>query len=415
MNLVLLLSSIVQYNLPIMNSSHNKRKCVATIKQLFIEGGGVWQKFAQVLSGHEGIIGIELANELQSMMFDCPSHCDKYSARIIKDAFGDNYETSHMKMIGSGTISQVHKAKINGTNDYVAIKVMHPNIKKEIKEACDTYDSIKDSFMFPTHLKTITRMFFDGLKEQLDMEREFKNGKAFAEIYNGNFVIVPKMIDFSKKCLVMSYEESELACSFKATESNKHMLLKLCNAITIIQMNMIYTNWLHLDLHMGNYGVRNYKNLDNMQIVIYDFGHCRNIHNFSSDRKFKLLRGFVTRNYKVWAAGIAPKYYDEIIKLCYNKKNSYEENTKHTLIYLLTNENFIDGDTMDICTQCTKVIPSNNMIKTILSMKDMKKYNMLEMSEESRESYSDIYRRELGHRFMYPEFDELYKYIRDMN
>lgn len=412
---MLLLSSIIQYNMPIMNSSQNKRKYVATIKQLFVEGGGVWQKFAQVLAGHEGIIGIELANEFQSMMFDCPSHCDKYSTRIIKDAFGDKYDTVNMKLIGSGTIAQVYKASIKGTNEYVAIKVMHPNIKKEIKEACDTYDSIKNLFVFPVQLKTITYMFFSGLREQLDMKREFKNGQAIAEIFNGSFVIVPKMIDLSKKCLVMSYEESELASSFKVTEANKHMLIKLCNGITVIQLNILYKNWLHLDLHMGNYGVRNYNNLDDMQIVLYDFGHCRSIHKFSPERKFEIIRSIVTRNYKVWVSSVAPKQSSDIIKLCYNKKDSYEENTRRTSIYLLTNENFIDSDTLDICIQSTKTIPNYKMIQTILSMKDMEKYNMLKISEESCKSYSEIYKREIGHRFMYPEFDDFHAYISDMN
>ena len=173
MNLLLLLSSIVQYNMPIMNSSHNKRKCVETIKQLFIEGGGVWQKFAQILSGYEDIVGIELAKELQTTMFDCPSHCDKYSARIIKDAFDDKYDTANMKLIGSGTISQVHRVNVKGTDETVAIKVMHPNIKKDIKEACDMYESIKGrrhylpesrvKFLMYQVLKSIDHMHKNGI------------------------------------------------------------------------------------------------------------------------------------------------------------------------------------------------------------------------------------------------------------
>ena len=84
---------------------NNKYKYSHPINQLFRDGGGVWQKFAQMLSGFDNIVGEDLANEFKSMLSDCPAHCDKYSSRIIKDAFGDKYDTSHMKMIGSGTIS----------------------------------------------------------------------------------------------------------------------------------------------------------------------------------------------------------------------------------------------------------------------------------------------------------------------
>jgi predicted unusual protein kinase regulating ubiquinone biosynthesis (AarF/ABC1/UbiB family) len=404
MNLLLLLSSIVQYNLPIMNSPENKRKCVATIKQLFIEGGGVWQKFAQVLSGHEDIVGVELANEFKTMLFDCPAHSRDYSARIIKDAFGDKYDTSHMKMIGSGTIAQVYKAK--GTDEYVAIKVMHPNIKKEIREACDAYDKIKDSFLFPVQLRTITKLFFSGLREQLDMKREFKNGKAFHEIYNGDFIVVPKMIELSKKCLVMSYEESELACTFKPTEANKHMLIKMCNGITVVQLNNLYKNWVHLDLHMGNYGVRNYKDLDKMQIVIYDYGHCRDMRRFSRDLAFKIIKSFITRNCKLWISGVTPKHCDEIINSCYNKKDSYDENIKRTSVYLLTHEKYVDNETLDLCLSCMKLIPNNNLSKKILAMKDMEKYDL-----DSNDDYVNKYKTYLGRRFMYPEFEDFLKYI----
>ena len=80
MNLLYVFSAIVKYNLPFTN----KEACISEIKQHFINGGGVWQKFAQTLSGQGEIIGHDLAKELESMCFDCPAHSDIYSARIIQ-------------------------------------------------------------------------------------------------------------------------------------------------------------------------------------------------------------------------------------------------------------------------------------------------------------------------------------------
>jgi predicted unusual protein kinase regulating ubiquinone biosynthesis (AarF/ABC1/UbiB family) len=48
MNLFWFLTSVIQYNL-----SWNKRASVQQMKQMLESSGAVWQKFAQMLSGHE--------------------------------------------------------------------------------------------------------------------------------------------------------------------------------------------------------------------------------------------------------------------------------------------------------------------------------------------------------------------------
>ena len=173
MNLLHVFGCIIKYNLPFVD----KNACSREIKQLFSGGGSVWQKFAQTLSLNGELIGEELASELKTMCYNCPEHDHVYSARIIKDAFGDKYDTKHMETIGSGTISQVYKTCIIQTGERVAIKVMHPNVKKEISEACNYYKTVKTSVLFPSRFITLCDLFFQDLKEQLEMNREFKNGK----------------------------------------------------------------------------------------------------------------------------------------------------------------------------------------------------------------------------------------------
>jgi predicted unusual protein kinase regulating ubiquinone biosynthesis (AarF/ABC1/UbiB family) len=298
MNLVNLFSSIIQYNLPFL-SSESKKSCIGDIKKQFINGGCVWQKFAQLLSGHGEIIGDSLANELQSMCFDCPAHDDAYSARIIRDAFGDKYDTKHMKMIGSGTISQVYKIKVKepeGNDEFVAIKVMHPNIKKEIISALDKYTAVKDSYLFPQQLRLITNLFFNGLREQLDMKREFKNGKTVKRLLQANTIgnyalIIPEMIAFSKKCLVMSYEESTICANIDINNYDKHAYINMCEIITFFLMTTTILGFIHMDLHMGNYGITK-----DMKIVIYDFGQMCDISNMTRSNRSEFVRHKINCN-----------------------------------------------------------------------------------------------------------------------
>jgi len=289
MNLLQLFSSLIKYNLPFVNKS----VCIEEIKQQFIEGGGVWQKFAQTLSGQGDIIGNDLAKELQTMCFNCPAHSDVYSARIIKDAFGEKYDTAGMKMIGSGTISQVYKVYDKSKGIFVAIKVMHPNIKKEIKAALDMYNGAKDSYLFPKQLKIITGFFFDGLKEQLDMKREFKNGRLFKELIQANseanyIFIIPEMIACSKKCLVMTYEDSKLCVDLSGYDNDKLFCITEC--VDCLPYTMTIKGVLHMDLHMGNVGVRDDK------LVIYDFGQMKDIRKLDKRLRETLVISKVNGN-----------------------------------------------------------------------------------------------------------------------
>jgi len=397
MNLLQLFSSIVKYNLPFTN----KESCVSDIKQQFTDGGGVWQKFAQVLSGQGVIIGDDLAKELESMCFNCPAHSDDYSARIIKDAFGDKYDTKQMKMIGSGTISQVYKIQVKkpeGNGEFVAIKVMHPDIKKEIKTACDLYDNIKESFLFPRQLRTITKLFFMGLREQLDTKKEFKNGKEINKIYNGNIIIVPKMIDCSKKCIVMRYEECELACKLKPSEENKHDLMFMANLMSVAHINMFYYGSFHLDMHPGNYGLR--KTNGRIQLVIYDFGQCANLTNISQQIRHDWTEAFFTKNYKLWVRSICPKFYDDLLRKCYNSNEGFERNVERTTSELLMNDYELDDNTLNICTGCIKTMPNNYLADKLLTMKNMSQYENENLYKNGYESYITKY-------FPYPEFDQM--------
>ena len=298
---------IVKYNMPFTN----KESCLRDISQWFCNNGGVWQKFAQVLSQYEDVIGEELAHALGKMCFECPAHDDKYSARIIKDAFGDTYDTSDMKMIGSGTISQVYKTRVKDTDDFVAIKVMHPTIKKEIREACDSYNNIKTSMFFPGKLIMVCNVFFTGLKEQLEMTREFKHGRRIKQMLQptpdgDHMFIIPAMLEHSKKCLVMEYKPSKIMAEIDVNQIDPLVLSKVCNGVQKAIFSMIIHGLIHGDLHYGNYGVCNETSPDECKIVLYDYGQCFDIGKLELATRNALIVGVLSENIAMLRNNIIP-------------------------------------------------------------------------------------------------------------
>ena len=359
-----------------------------------MNSGSVWQKFAQVLSQYEEVVGKDLAFALSKMCFDCPAHDDKYSARIIKDAFGDKYNTKNMKMVGSGTISQVYKVMENDTNRVVAIKVMHPNVKREIRDACEAYNNIKSSSLFPRRFTTILSIFFNGLKEQLLMNREFKNGKLFKKTMqptnNENyFFVIPEMIEYSKKCLVMEYEKSILLAKINVAnlnESKKQTLYKACNAMRMFSMAMTINGFLHGDLHFGNIGIQNFDSIENMKIVIYDFGQCFDISNLNKRKQF--VNSFLYKNSRELISYMLPvNYHNEIIS---KLSNNFEDDIRFLGNYILLNEIQVDKNILNIIISWGK---SKKNAETLLLLTD--KYNcedtMVYLLDNGIQKYIDKY------------------------
>jgi len=319
MELLTLFSLLLKYNLPFIN----KEQCVADIQQWFRDSGSVWQKFAQSLSQYEELLGVELTDALSKMCFDCPAHDDAYSARIIRDAFGEKYDTKTMIMVGSGTISQVYKVRVSLRPDqFVAIKVMHPNVKREIRDACEAYNKIKDSVFVPKILLGALSYFFIGLKEQLQMSLEFKNGRLFKNALqplseakkNGNYIfVIPEMIEYSKKCLVMEFVESTLMANLDTRCVNKEILHKVCNLIRTLTITSSYIGIVHGDLHQGNIGVQNQYSFDSVKIVLYDFGQCYNVSKLPLETRRRMCSLYIQRDIRRFIEFLPEKIRNEII------------------------------------------------------------------------------------------------------
>jgi predicted unusual protein kinase regulating ubiquinone biosynthesis (AarF/ABC1/UbiB family) len=251
MNLLFLFIKIIQYKL-----SFDKSGCIQEIKNILEESGPVWQKFAQVLSYQEELIGNELAIELQQMLFICPVHCHEYSKNKISESFGEKYDISKINitsLLGSGTIAQVYKIDDN------VIKILHPNIVDEVHNARNNYLNIRNNFLFPSNLRVFSDWFFDGLVEQLDMEREYQSGITLKNMFNKNteetIFVFPEMKEFSNNCLVMSYEKSQPILLNIRDCIDKAVLLKTCLALTFFQIACVQKGFIHGDMHYGNFGI----------------------------------------------------------------------------------------------------------------------------------------------------------------
>jgi predicted unusual protein kinase regulating ubiquinone biosynthesis (AarF/ABC1/UbiB family) len=289
MNLILFFGLLAQYQIPIRFVSDKAKR---DIHMMLKESNTIWQKFAQVLAQFL-VIGEsqrELGYMLEDFYADCPRHDLEYTKRVLREELVgtvDEESLRGIRFVASGTVSQTYTLVPCGSDTKVCVKVQHPGVKADIKEACDAYDMVKDSYVFPKKFRGVCGLFFESLRDQCDTGIEFAASNQYAETLKGmgmrhratgkQLVVTPRMITHTNRCLVMEYLPSKPVTNrtLRATyeEIGGENLARYFKLSTTILPTMGYfTHAYHLDLHPGNLGYTYDKANDCVQTVVYDLG-----------------------------------------------------------------------------------------------------------------------------------------------
>lgn len=214
---------------------------------------------------------------LEKIYDNCVIHDKEHTLNIFKKEhgyeFNERYELQNV--IASGSIGQVYKIKEIYTDKTLALKVLHPNVTKDI-----WYFKIfsKIILWIPRFKKLLINYlpvdisdFIKEFNEQTDMINEAKNMNTYLEAFSDSSHIykIPKPISYTKNTLIMSYEESK---KFEDLDCSEYMKSKIIRLLVIFIWNSHRHNMCHEDIHKGNWGVRIIEN--DVKIVIYDFGLC---------------------------------------------------------------------------------------------------------------------------------------------
>ena len=235
--------------------------------------------------------------ELESIYENCNYHSIEYTKNIYKKEFNKNFEEDYtfVKTIASGSIGQVYQIK-DKNDKLFTLKILHPNLNSQIRYIYYIIQFINIipflrryiQWLIPVNLNS----FIDDFYMQTDLINEANNCLKFQHTYhNTEHVIIPELYLISKNILVMSYEESESFYDLDVSDYTKCkiiMLFKLFN-----KNNETITNFIHGDLHKGNWKVRYNKEQNEYYIVIYDFGYCWMLPNCISDNIDFINRSFL--------------------------------------------------------------------------------------------------------------------------
>lgn len=174
------------------------------MRKVFEELGPAYIKLGQMLSTRPDLVGVEIAEELESLRDNTPTTPFSEMKKVIEtelqrpiyEVFSEIEETP----IGSASIGQVYRAKLKGSNEEVAVKVQKPNsheiietdvkIMKFLADNIDKYLLQMKSFNLPAMASEFERSIFkelDYMEEVMNMENLSKNFK------NIHYIKIPKV------------------------------------------------------------------------------------------------------------------------------------------------------------------------------------------------------------------------------
>lgn len=247
--------------------------------------GATFTKLGQWAATRPDVLPDILCTELAKLHSNAPAHNMAWNKKAILLSFGkqldDIFEEFDPRPIGSGTIAQVHRAKLkirgNARDSVsVAVKITHPNIEEAIHRDLLLLKAVARVFhtlfpplrwiSFPEEVSVFSKM----MEEQVDLRFEAFTLQRFNQNFEGteqawgNLPRIkfprPKTPWASRFCLVEELIEDSIPIGFilntipginPVESKGLREDLAVLGLKSFMQM-LLWDNFVHADLHPGN-------------------------------------------------------------------------------------------------------------------------------------------------------------------
>lgn len=202
----------------------------------FEQMGGMWIKVGQLIAMRTDIYEKEFTRELAKLQYQAP--CFPYSIveTIIEESMGKKigmvFSEFSETPIAAASLAQVHKAKIYGSNNYVAVKVQRPYIQELLKkdlQIINMFFSILKNFNKTLMLEDMYNELKTTLTEEVDFRYEAMNLETAKRNFKKYKIYVPKVYKklSSEKVVVMEFIQGVTMSEFIAARKDDSAILKI--------------------------------------------------------------------------------------------------------------------------------------------------------------------------------------------
>ena len=288
--------------------------------------GPTWIKLGQFLSTRPDIIGKDLSDKLKKLQDKVEPFTITKAKEILQKEFKEDYEDIFIEIMPSeaaASIAQVHKGKVKLNNEKydVAVKILRPNIEREIKRDLRNFfvtAKIMERFSKEAkrlRLVEVVKNLAESLSMEIDLRLEAAAQSEIREnIINDDYFSVPDVYwDLTRKNILISDWVDAIPAKDmnKITEEgfNKKKIGK--NILKTFLTTSIRDGLFHADMHQGNLFIEKEE-----KIIAVDFGIVGHLDFESKQYLNNILLGFINRDYDKIAnvhfeAGYVPETEDK--------------------------------------------------------------------------------------------------------
>ena len=274
------------------------------------ELGPIFIKAGQVLSTRVDLLSPEVASELVKLQDKVPPYCGLKAQYEIEKALklpiAALFKDFDITPLASASIAQVHAATLH-TGQAVAVKVLRPNIKKQV--VCDL-----DILLL---IAKVLRLFLPSIRQfqpyevileikanmlnELDLMREAANASQLRRNFNNsNLLYVPNIYWSHTRHNVLTMERVyglSLAKPHTLIAHNINLKILAERLLEIFFTQAFRDRFFHADMHPGNIFI-SCENPQEAQCIFLDCGIMGTLSNHDQNFLTEIFLAFFNSDYR---------------------------------------------------------------------------------------------------------------------
>lgn len=241
---------------------------------------GAIMKLGQVIATLPDVAPVQFADVLGRLHFEAPPMHFSLLREFVRSELGadpeDVFDDFETQGFAAASLGQVHRARLKGTGQRVAIKVQYPNIGRTIRDDVRNMIGLLTPMRLSGDWDNLVGQF-DDIRRMLDLETDYEQEAENLRVARSAFgeddgIIVPRVFpDVStRRVLTMEYLEGVHLAEFLESNPSQELRDAFGHKITIAAFRTQYRkDMIYPDIQPGNFLL-----MPDGRLGFIDFGCC---------------------------------------------------------------------------------------------------------------------------------------------
>ena len=241
---------------------------------------GAIMKVGQIIATHPDVAPEEFADVLGHLHFEAPPMHFSLLREFVRSELGadpeDVFDQFETRAFAAASLGQVHRARLKGSDQRVAIKIQYPNIGRTIR---DDFRNLM-AFLTPMRLSgdwDNMKSQFEDIRHKLDLETDYEQEAENLRFARASFpedegIVVPRVFPevSTRRVLTMEYVEGLHLDKFLVTDPSQELRDHFGTKIGIASIRLCHAkHFVYADLQPGNFLF-----IPDGRLGFIDFGCC---------------------------------------------------------------------------------------------------------------------------------------------